>query len=72
MASPLFRPYGSRGHLIQDASLAAKGVEHNRVLVTTDADYARFPGLRWRHPLTALHKIQPSRLRKAAVNSVDV
>jgi toxin-antitoxin system PIN domain toxin len=40
-----------RGNLIQDAYLAAIALEHNCTYVTTDSDYARFPGLRWRHPL---------------------
>jgi hypothetical protein len=40
-----------RGNLIQDAHRAATALEHNCTYVTTDAHYARFPGLRWRHPL---------------------
>lgn len=40
-----------RGNLIQDAFLAAIALEHHCTFVTTDGDYARFPGLRWRHPL---------------------
>jgi toxin-antitoxin system PIN domain toxin len=40
-----------RGNLIQDAYLAALALQHNCTYVTTDRDYARFPRLRWRHPL---------------------
>ena len=40
-----------RGNLIQDAYLAAMALEHDCTYVTTDGDYARFPGLRWRHPI---------------------
>jgi toxin-antitoxin system PIN domain toxin len=40
-----------RGNLIQDAYLAAMALEHNCTYVTTDGDYARFPRLRWEHPL---------------------
>jgi toxin-antitoxin system PIN domain toxin len=40
-----------RGNLVQDAYLAALALEHNCTYVTTDGDYARFRGLRWRHPL---------------------
>jgi toxin-antitoxin system PIN domain toxin len=40
-----------RGNLIQDAFLAAMALEHTCTFVTTDGDYARFTGLRWRHPL---------------------
>ena len=41
----------ARGSLIPDAYLAALAIESGTELVTTDRDYARFPGLRWRHPL---------------------
>jgi toxin-antitoxin system PIN domain toxin len=41
----------ARGNLIADAYLAALAIEIGAEWVTTDRDYARFPGLRWRHPL---------------------
>ena len=40
-----------RGNLVQDAYLAALALEHNCTYVTTDRDFARFPRLRWQHPL---------------------
>ena|SRR5256885_6047467 len=40
-----------RGNLIQDAYFAAMALEHGATWVTTDRDYARFPGLTWMHPL---------------------
>lgn len=42
------------GNLIQDAYLAALALEHHCTYVTTDRDYARFPRLRWRHPLDSV------------------
>lgn len=39
------------GPLVSDAYLAALAIEHGCELVTTDSDFARFHGLRWRHPL---------------------
>jgi toxin-antitoxin system PIN domain toxin len=39
------------GKLVADAQHAAVAVEHGCTLVTTDSDFDRFPGLRWRHPL---------------------
>jgi hypothetical protein len=42
-----------RGPLVADAYIAALAIEHGCELVTTDSDFARFPGLRWRHPLAA-------------------
>ena len=41
------------GALVADAYLAALAIEHGCELVTTDSDFARFKGLRWRHPLSA-------------------
>jgi predicted nucleic acid-binding protein len=41
----------ARGNLVSDAYLAALVVDSGSELVTTDRDFARFPGLRWRHPL---------------------
>jgi toxin-antitoxin system PIN domain toxin len=39
------------GNLVQDAWFAALAIESGCEWITTDGDYARFPGLRWRHPL---------------------
>jgi uncharacterized protein len=47
----LCRDAGATGNLVPDAYLAALAIEHGAELITTDRDFARFPGLRWRHPL---------------------
>ncbi len=47
----LCRTGGARGNLVADAYLAALAVESGCELVTTDRDFARFLGLRWKHPL---------------------
>ena len=39
------------GKLIPDAYLAALALEHGCEFISTDKDFRRFPGLRWRHPL---------------------
>jgi toxin-antitoxin system PIN domain toxin len=39
------------GPLVSDAQLAALTMEYGGVLYTTDRDFARFPGLRWKNPL---------------------
>ncbi|MFZ1915967.1 MAG: type II toxin-antitoxin system VapC family toxin [Terriglobales bacterium] len=39
------------GPLTSDAHLAALTIEYGGVLHTTDRDFARFPGLRWKNPL---------------------
>lgn len=41
----------ARGNLVADAAHAALAIEHDCVWITADRDFARFPGLRWRHPL---------------------
>ena len=45
------RGLGAGGNLTTDAHLAALAVEHGCTLYSTDADFARFPGLDWRNPL---------------------
>ena len=44
---------GVSGAMVSDAYLAALAIEHGCQLVTTDSDFARFPTLRWRHPLAS-------------------
>ena len=43
---------GARGNLVPDAYLAALAIESGSEWITTDRDFSRFPGLRWRHPLS--------------------
>jgi len=47
----LCRESGAKGNLVPDAYLAAIAIEAGLEWVTTDRDYARFPGRRWRHRL---------------------
>lgn len=47
----LFEALGTAGRLTTDAHLAALAIEHQCELCSNDADFARFPGLRWRNPL---------------------
>jgi toxin-antitoxin system PIN domain toxin len=41
---------GIRAGLVTDAWFAALAIEHGCEWITLDRDFARFPGLRWRHP----------------------
>lgn len=41
----------AKGNLIPDAYLAALAIESGCEWISTDGDFARFPGLRWRHPM---------------------
>jgi len=49
--SALCADAGARGNLVPDAWFAALAIESGSEWITTDRDYARFAGLRWRHPL---------------------
>jgi uncharacterized protein len=42
---------GAKGNLVPDAYLAAMAIESGCEWVTTDRDFSRFKGLRWRHPV---------------------
>jgi toxin-antitoxin system PIN domain toxin len=47
----LLEQLGTAGNLTTDAHLAALAIEYQGELVSTDADFARFPKLRWFNPL---------------------
>jgi len=47
----LLERLGVGGNLTTDAHLAALAIEYQAELVSTDTDFARFPGLRWFNPL---------------------
>jgi toxin-antitoxin system PIN domain toxin len=47
----LCRDGDARGNLVADAYHAALAIEAGAEFVTTDRDFARFPGLRWRVPV---------------------
>ena len=49
--SRLCRESGVKGNLVSDAYFAALAIETGSEWITTDRDYARFAGLKWRHPL---------------------
>jgi predicted nucleic acid-binding protein len=52
LLAALLRETGAAGNLVNDAHLAALAIEHDAVLVSFDADYGRFHGLRWEPPST--------------------
>ena len=47
----LLEPLGTGGNLTSDAHLAALALEHRAELCSSDRDFQRFPGLKWRNPL---------------------
>lgn len=42
---------GVGGDLVTDAHIAALAMEYQAEVHSNDADFSRFPGLRWRNPL---------------------
>ena len=52
---PLFqqmlRAGNASANLVSDAHLAALAVEHNCILYSSDTDFARFRGLKWKNPI---------------------
>lgn len=49
----LCRKLNARGKLVADVWHAALAIECDCEWITTDSDFARIPGLRWRHPLAS-------------------
>ncbi len=47
----LLEPLGTGGNLTSDAHLAALALEHRAELCSSDRDFQRFPGVKWRNPL---------------------
>ena len=43
----------ARGKLVADAWHAALAIEYDCEWISADGDFARFPGLKWSHPLKA-------------------
>jgi predicted nucleic acid-binding protein len=46
----LCRSSEARGSVVPDAYLAALAIERGATMSTADRGFARFDGLRWRHP----------------------
>jgi hypothetical protein len=47
----MLRAGNATANLVSDAYLAALAVEHNCILNSTDSDFARFRGLKWKNPI---------------------
>ena len=45
------RSGNASGNLVSDARLAALAIEHNCRFYSTDAEFSRFPGLKWSNPI---------------------
>ena len=47
----LVRGVHPTGNLVPDAHLAALALEHGLTIVSTDTDFAKFPGINWLNPI---------------------
>lgn len=47
----LCRKIGARANLVPDAYLAALAIESGSTFYSADRGFARFPDLRWEHPM---------------------
>lgn len=59
----LYTATRATGAFVADVQHAAVVIEHGCEWVTSDGDFARIPGLRWRHPL-ALGRASPRHLQR--------
>jgi predicted nucleic acid-binding protein len=65
--STLCRRVNARGNTVPDAYLAALAIEHDAEWYSADRGFARFPGVRYRHPLdeepplSSTAKVPPAR-----------
>ena len=57
-ALELLETLGTAGNLTTDAQLAAFAMQLGGVVYTADADFSRFPGLRWMNLITAAGSAQ--------------
>lgn len=51
VAQHLLRQAGTAGNLVTDAQIAAIALRLDATIHTADADFGRFPGVRWKNPL---------------------
>ena len=65
----LLEGIGTAGNLVTDAQIAALAIAHGAVLHTSDADFLRFPGLKWVNPLTARPGKASTRRRRSRTRS---
>lgn len=49
----LLKQVGTAGDLTTDAHLAAIAISYDATTASCDADFAKFPGLRWENPLAS-------------------
>jgi uncharacterized protein len=56
IVSQLFEHTGVASNLTTDTHLAAIAIEHQAEVHSNDADFSRFPGLRWSNPLSSSRK----------------
>lgn len=51
LVKDLLKSSGTAGNLTTDAHIAALAVEHGYIVCSNDADFGRFPSVKWVNPL---------------------
>ncbi|MBE2205310.1 MAG: PIN domain-containing protein [Chthoniobacterales bacterium] len=51
VARSLLEAVGTGGNLVTDAQIAAMSLRRNGTVCSADADFSRFPGVKWQDPL---------------------
>jgi len=59
----LLEGLGTGGNLVTDAQIAATAIENDAILHTSDADFIRFPNLRWFNPISGMGTLSVRRAR---------
>jgi uncharacterized protein len=59
----LLQSLGTGGNLVTDAQIAAAAIENEAILHTSDADFIRFPNLRWFNPISGMGTLSVRRGR---------
>jgi uncharacterized protein len=50
LVEKLLKEAGTAGNLTTDAHIAALAIQWDCIVYSTDTDFARFPGIRWKQP----------------------
>jgi len=59
----LLESLGTAGNLVTDAQIAAAALENEATVHTSDADFIRFPNLKWFNPISGLGALSVRRAR---------
>lgn len=68
----LVKRYHLRGRVISDAQLAALALEHGLTVHSADTDFARFPEVTWKNPLSLIGSATSNVSAEELIEPLDV